>query len=145
MPYRRELAKGSVEGVVAGMRQKDIRVQQVQIITSPRDHPSAAFTVSFRYPDRFKAQMVTRDLMAGIMKAYGGTDAVEVLVTRGTRAEPLMSAAATRGTTFREDRNGREVFALKRAIVFSELSGTGSRGVRGSGSLIGGAPLRHKA
>ncbi len=51
-----ELARGGMSQATRKMRES-IRVQTVQA------GPAAAFTISFRYPDRWKAQQVTRDLV----------------------------------------------------------------------------------
>ena len=54
--FAAELARGGMSQATRKMRES-IRVQTVQA------GPAAAFTISFRYPDRWKAQQVTRDLV----------------------------------------------------------------------------------
>jgi capsular polysaccharide biosynthesis protein len=56
--FPRELSKGSMSEVTRRMRNEFIRVQQIQ--AGPGGE---AMVISFRYPDRFKAQAVTRDLL----------------------------------------------------------------------------------
>ena len=53
--FTSELARGGMSQATRKMRES-ITVQTVQA------GPAAAFTISFRYPDRWKAQQVTRDL-----------------------------------------------------------------------------------
>jgi uncharacterized protein involved in exopolysaccharide biosynthesis len=57
-----ELARGGMSAATRKMRES-IRVQTVQTGTA------AAFTISFRYPDRWKAQQVARDLVIRITGA----------------------------------------------------------------------------
>jgi uncharacterized protein involved in exopolysaccharide biosynthesis len=56
--FSRELSNGNMSDVTRKMRNEFIRVQQVQ--AGPDD---GAIVLSFRYPDRWKAQAVTRDLV----------------------------------------------------------------------------------
>ena len=56
--YPRELARNGMSDVTRAMRDRFIRVQAAQ------PGPLAAITISFRYPDRFVAQSVTRELVA---------------------------------------------------------------------------------
>lgn len=61
--YRSELRSGAMGQTIGKMRNTAIRVQTV---TLPDAH-TRAFTVSFRYTDRYRAQAVTRDLVARIL------------------------------------------------------------------------------
>jgi capsular polysaccharide biosynthesis protein len=56
--FSRELSNGNMSDVTRKMRNEFIRVQQVQ--AGP---DGGAIVLSFRYPDRWKAQAVTRDLV----------------------------------------------------------------------------------
>jgi hypothetical protein len=56
--FPRELSRGSMNDVVRKMRNEHIRVNMVQ--AGPAGN---AFAISFRYPDRWQAQRVTRQLM----------------------------------------------------------------------------------
>ena len=56
--FSRELSNGNMSDVTRKMRNQFIRVQQVR--AGPDD---GAMVLSFRYPDRWKAQAVTRDLV----------------------------------------------------------------------------------
>jgi hypothetical protein len=62
--FPREVRSGGMSGATRKMRES-IRVQTVlpQRLSGPND----AFVISFQYPDRWKAQQVTRDLVAGLM------------------------------------------------------------------------------
>jgi len=72
--FSRELGRSSMNDVVRKMRNERIRVQTVQLQQSTM---GSAFVISFRYPDRWQAQRVTRDLMARFMGA--AQPATEVL------------------------------------------------------------------
>lgn len=56
--FSRKLSNGDMSDVTRKMRDEFISVQQVQ--AGPDDE---AIAISFRYPDRYKAQAVTRDLV----------------------------------------------------------------------------------
>jgi succinoglycan biosynthesis transport protein ExoP len=57
--YRKERQRYPMEDVVTDMRTKYIRLQTVDIGRGG----ASAFTISFAYPDRFKAQAVVRELV----------------------------------------------------------------------------------
>jgi len=74
--YPRETAHKPVADVVGAMRSKDIRVQKVN---EPALSSGAVFTISFRYPEREKAQIVTRELLTTVIRGYTGGGSAEVL------------------------------------------------------------------
>src|SRR5205085_12069726 len=45
------------------MRSKAIRIQAVEVAAGGQGRVASAFTISFAYPDRFKAQAVVRELV----------------------------------------------------------------------------------
>ena len=57
--YRKERARYPMEDVIQDMRNKYIRLQTVDVGRGG----ASAFTISFSYPDRFKAQAVVRELV----------------------------------------------------------------------------------
>src|ERR1035437_10006169 len=57
--YRKELARYPMEDVIQDMRNKYIRLQATEVGRGG----AYAFTISFSYPDRFKAQAVVRELV----------------------------------------------------------------------------------
>src|SRR5580765_1148727 len=58
--YRKERQRYPMEDIVQDMRNKAIRIQTVEI---GGGRAASAFTISFSYPDRFKAQAVVRELV----------------------------------------------------------------------------------
>jgi polysaccharide chain length determinant protein (PEP-CTERM system associated) len=56
--YRKERARYPMEDIINDMRNKAIRIQTVEV-----NRTASAFTISFAYPDRFKAQAVVRELV----------------------------------------------------------------------------------
>src|SRR5450759_471924 len=61
--YRKELARYPMEDVIQDMRNKYIRLQTADVGRGG----ASAFTISFSYPDRFKAQAVVSELVAKFM------------------------------------------------------------------------------
>jgi polysaccharide chain length determinant protein (PEP-CTERM system associated) len=59
--YRKERQRFPMEDIVQDMRNKAIRIQTVDVGGGGR--VASAFTISFSYPDRFKAQAVVRELV----------------------------------------------------------------------------------
>jgi polysaccharide chain length determinant protein (PEP-CTERM system associated) len=60
--YRKEKARYPMEDIIADMRNKYIKIQTIDLGGSGR--MASAFTISFTYPDRFKAQAVVRELVS---------------------------------------------------------------------------------
>jgi uncharacterized protein involved in exopolysaccharide biosynthesis len=61
--YPKERARYPMEDVIQDMRNKYIRLQTVEVGRGG----ASAFTISFSYPDRFKAQQVVSELVAKFM------------------------------------------------------------------------------
>lgn len=66
--YRKERQRTPIEEVAERMRRSDIRVQPL-----PRER-GVAFAILFAYPDRYKAQQVTREIVSRFMQAASGPD-----------------------------------------------------------------------
>lgn len=60
--YPRERASGTLEDVIEKMRAQDVRINIVSL-AGQGNRPASAFSISFAYPDRFKAQLVVQALM----------------------------------------------------------------------------------
>ena len=62
--YRKERAKYPLEDIIQDMKNKAIKIQTVEIAGGGGERRYAsAFTISFSYPDRFKAQAVVSQLV----------------------------------------------------------------------------------
>src|SRR6516164_8602532 len=61
--YRKERQRYPLEDVIQDMRSKAIRIQAVEVSAGGQGRVASAFTISFSYPDRFKAQAVVRELV----------------------------------------------------------------------------------
>lgn len=67
--YRKERAKLPLEDVIQQMRTKAIRIQMADVPTANgQGRVASAFTISFSYTDRFKAQAVVRELVSKFME-----------------------------------------------------------------------------
>ena len=62
--YRKERQRYPMEDVIQDMRTKSIRIQPIEVPGGAGPgRIASAFTISFSYPDRFKAQAVVRELV----------------------------------------------------------------------------------
>src|ERR1035437_6830855 len=61
--YRKERNRYPMEDIITDMRNKAIRIQTVEVTGSGGKGIASAFTISFTYPDRFKAQQVVGQLV----------------------------------------------------------------------------------
>jgi uncharacterized protein involved in exopolysaccharide biosynthesis len=61
--YRKERQRYPLEDIIQEMRGR-IRIQAIEGSTGGQGRVASAFTISFPYPDRFKAQAVVRELVA---------------------------------------------------------------------------------
>jgi protein tyrosine kinase modulator len=61
--YRKERQRYPLEDIIQDMRSKAIRIQAVEVSAGGQGRVASAFTISFAYPDRFKAQAVVRELV----------------------------------------------------------------------------------
>jgi hypothetical protein len=61
--YPRERLKYPMEDIIQDMRLKAIRIQMMEVQSPGQGRVTSAFTISFRYPNRFKAQQVVRELV----------------------------------------------------------------------------------
>src|ERR1035441_3632095 len=56
--YRKERQRYPMEDIIQDMRNKAIHIQSVEVAGGGAGRIASAFTISFAYPDRFKAQAV---------------------------------------------------------------------------------------
>src|ERR1017187_1715879 len=61
--YRKERQRYPMEDIIQDMRNKSIRIQTIEVAGGGGGRIASAFTISFCYPDRFKAQAVVRELV----------------------------------------------------------------------------------
>jgi polysaccharide biosynthesis transport protein len=61
--YKKERLKYPMEDIIQDMRNKYIKIQTVEVAGGGGGRIASAFTISFSYPDRFKAQAVVRELV----------------------------------------------------------------------------------
>ena len=66
--YRKERSRYPMEDIITDMRTKAIKIQTLDVAgpggaSGPGARIASAFTISFSYPDRFKAQAVVRELV----------------------------------------------------------------------------------
>jgi polysaccharide chain length determinant protein (PEP-CTERM system associated) len=60
--YRKERQRYPLEDIIQDMRNKAIKIQTIEV-AGGGGRIASAFTISFSYPDRFKAQAVVRELV----------------------------------------------------------------------------------
>src|SRR4051794_39748164 len=66
--YRKERQRYPLEDIIQDMRNRAIRIQAVEVSAGGQGRVASAFTISFSYPDRFKAQAVVRELVTKFME-----------------------------------------------------------------------------
>jgi polysaccharide chain length determinant protein (PEP-CTERM system associated) len=66
--YHKERVRYPLEDVIQDMKNKAIRIQAVEVSAGGQGRVASAFTISFAYPDRFKAQAVVRELVTKFME-----------------------------------------------------------------------------
>ena len=62
--YKRELDSKPLEDIIENMHQKDVHINILSIAGQAANRPASAFSISFSYPDRFKAQTVVAALVS---------------------------------------------------------------------------------
>ncbi len=66
--YKKERERKPLDDVIETMRTKDVRIQ-IARLAGQGDHPASAFTISFSYPDRYKAKAVVDALVTRFMES----------------------------------------------------------------------------
>jgi hypothetical protein len=70
--YKQERAALPLEEIIQNMRNRAIRIRKVTPVNDPQNI-GVTFTVTFEYPDRYKAQAVTHDLTAALAEQIKST------------------------------------------------------------------------
>jgi uncharacterized protein involved in exopolysaccharide biosynthesis len=113
--YRSERLRYPLEDVIQDMRNKYIRIQTVDVGRSEDvgRGGASAFSISFSYPDRFKAQMVVRELVAKFMdqnikvQKDNATLTSQFLGDEMKQAKDRMDALEQAVTKFKTENMGR--------------------------------------
>jgi succinoglycan biosynthesis transport protein ExoP len=90
--YRKERTKLPLEDVINDMKIRGIRIQMVDVATPGQPRVTSAFTISFKYPDRFKAQAVVRELVSKFMEENTSVQRQQADTASGFIGETLKAA-----------------------------------------------------
>ncbi|MEO8371703.1 MAG: hypothetical protein ABI806_21120 [Candidatus Solibacter sp.] len=107
--YRKERQRYPMEDIVTDMRNKAIRIQMVDVGRAG----ASAFTISFSYPDRFKAQAVVRELVTKFteqnvqVQHRSATITSEFIGGEMKQAKERMEILEQKLTKFKTDNMGR--------------------------------------
>ena len=110
--YPKERAKLPLEDVISEMRSK-IKIQMVRVDTPGQRQVASAFTISFSYPERFKALQVVRELVSKFMEENNTvqrqqTDATANFINGGLKqAKEKMDALEAQISAFKAQNMGR--------------------------------------
>lgn len=91
--YKSDLASKPLEDVIERMRSKDIKISLINI-AGQQNRPASAFTISFAYPDRMKAQRVVQALVTKFMESNLSTQRTQTDVTTEFLGDELAQAKA---------------------------------------------------
>ena len=91
--YKSDLASQPLEDVIERMRSKDIKISLINI-AGQQNRPASAFTISFAYPDRMKAQRVVQALVTKFMESNLSTQRTQTDVTTEFLGDELAQAKA---------------------------------------------------
>jgi succinoglycan biosynthesis transport protein ExoP len=111
--YRKERAKLPLEDIIQDMRTKGIRIQMVDVPSPGQGRVTSAFTISFSYPDRFKAQAVVRELVSKFMEENNAvlrqqTDTTSTFINESLKAaKDKMDALEAQISRFRSENINR--------------------------------------
>jgi uncharacterized protein involved in exopolysaccharide biosynthesis len=78
--YRRERDSSPLEDVIEQMRNRDVHINIVNL-AGAGGRPATAFTISFQYPDRFKAQAVVQALITRFTESMVNVTSLQGKVT----------------------------------------------------------------
>jgi polysaccharide biosynthesis transport protein len=78
--YRRERDSSPLEDVIEQMRSRDVHMN-IATISSAGGRPMTAFSISFQYPDRFKAQAVVQALITRFTESMVNVQGLQGKVT----------------------------------------------------------------
>ncbi|HTS63488.1 MAG TPA: hypothetical protein VMH28_15795 [Candidatus Acidoferrales bacterium] len=111
--YRKERQKYPLEDVIQDMRNRAIKIQVVDVGGTGGQRVTSAFTISFAYPDRFKAQAVVRELVTKFMEENARVQKNSLqatstfLVDEQRQAKEKMDALEASITKFKAENMGK--------------------------------------
>ena len=111
--YRKERAKLPMEDIIQDMKANKIKINMVDVSAPGQPRVTSAFTISFSYPDRFKAQAVVRELVSKFMEENNTvlrqqTDTTSNFINENLKtAKDKMDALETQITHFKAQNMGR--------------------------------------
>jgi polysaccharide chain length determinant protein (PEP-CTERM system associated) len=110
--YHKERLRYPLEDIIQDMRNKSIKIQSVDLAGSG-GRMASAFTISFTYPDRFKAQAVVRELVAKFTEQNVQVQKSQATITSTflgdemKQAEEKMNHAEEALAKFKAENSGR--------------------------------------
>jgi succinoglycan biosynthesis transport protein ExoP len=110
--YAKERARYPMEDIITDMRNKYIRIQSVDV-AGGGGRVASAFTISFTYPDRFKARTVVEQLVSKFMEANATVQRKQSNLTSTFLSDELkqakerMDAAELALSKFKADNMGK--------------------------------------
>jgi uncharacterized protein involved in exopolysaccharide biosynthesis len=113
--YRKERQRYPMEDIIQDMRNKAIKIQTVEVAGGGGGggRIASAFTISFSYPDRFKAQAVVRELVTKFteqnitVQHNQATLTSDFLSDEMKHAKQQMDELEQKVTKFKQDNMGR--------------------------------------
>lgn len=110
--YKKERERKPLDDVLENMRTKDVHIQVVKL-PGQADRQASAFTISFAYPDRYKAQATVSALVARFMESnlsgqrVAGTVTQDFVNDQVLRAKAELDRLNDELTRFRKENLGR--------------------------------------
>ena len=110
--YRKERNSKPLEDVIEDMKNKDIKIE-ILGLQQTGGKPNSAFTISYRYPDRYKAQSVVSALVTKLTDANQVAQRMGVNITNDLMTDEVKAAKDTLDkmdqelTAFKEANRGR--------------------------------------
>jgi polysaccharide chain length determinant protein (PEP-CTERM system associated) len=90
--YRKERQRYPLEDIIQDMRTRAIKIQPVEVSAGGQGRVASAFTISFAYPDRFKAQAVVRELVTKFTETNVTVQRNQIVVTSNFLSEEVKQA-----------------------------------------------------
>jgi polysaccharide chain length determinant protein (PEP-CTERM system associated) len=90
--YRKERQRYPLEDIIQDMRTRAIKIQPVEISAGGQGRVASAFTISFAYPDRFKAQAVVRELVTKFTETNVTVQRNQIVTTSNFLSDELKQA-----------------------------------------------------
>ncbi len=110
--YKKDREKKPLDDVIETMRTKDVHIQVIRL-PGQGDHQASAFTISFTYPDRYKAQATVSALVTRFMESnlsgqrVAGTVTQDFVNDQVLRAKAELDRLNDELTRFRKENLGR--------------------------------------